>query len=272
MLGNNDKCKMSLAIDIGNTNIDVALFKGETYLRQWRMFTDVRRTGDEYSSIIQSFFRDADINASECIEWASLSSVVPGLTGAFVTAVESLIGKKPVVVSPSYYANLPVKITSNEMGTDLVCDALEAWCRYKEACITVDFGTALTFTAINGKGEVSGIAIAPGLATAMKSLFSNTAQLPQVPLEVPPSVLGMNTTACIQSGVVLGYKGLVEYIVARMKKEMAEKYGDDASKIHVVATGGLNSVLQPVTDIFEDVDKHLTLCGVRRFGELAQNS
>ena len=257
---------MTLAIDIGNTNIDVALFEGEKLARMWRIFTDVRRTGDEYASIMRSFFRSEELDAKEIVESTTISSVVPSLTDSFVHAAKILTGKDSVTVSSAHFDALPIKIPTAEMGSDLVCDALEAFSRTRSACITVDFGTALTFTAVRSTGEIAGVAIAPGLSTAMNSLFSSTAQLPQVPLEVPKSALGLNTTHCIQSGVILGYKGLIESLITKMKEEMSEKYGEKSVK--VIATGGLSSVLSSATEIFDEVDRYLTVSGVRRFGEI----
>lgn len=259
---------MTIAIDIGNTNIDVALFEDEKLIRLWRVFTDSRRTGDEYASVLRGFFRDEGIKPATALESVTISSVVPSLTESFIMATEMISGKKPIVVSPAHFEKLPLKIPSAEMGSDLVCDALEAFYRTKSACITVDFGTALTFTAVRSTGEIAGVSIAPGLGTAINSLFQQTAQLPQVPLEAPSSVLGLNTTHCIQSGVILGYKGLVEYIVNQIKSEMNQKYGE--TNIKVIATGGLSKVLAAQTTIFDSVDKFLTVSGVRRFGEFVK--
>ena len=146
----------------------------------------------------------------------------------------------------------------------MLCNAVEAWCRFKRAAIVVDFGTALTFTTIDQHGEVQGVAIAPGLGTALKSLSSNTAQLPLVELKAPATSLGANTIECIQAGVILGYKGLVEYMIERTKADLSARTGVAQADIHVVATGGLNSVLQPLVDCFEDFDKAFTLQGLRR--------
>ena len=133
-----------------------------------------------------------------------------------------------------------------------------------EATIVVDFGTALTFTTVDQYAHLQGIAIAPGLGTAIKSLSSNTAQLPLVELKAPPTSLGANTIECIQAGVILGYKGLVEYMINRTKDDLSARTGVSKDDIHVVATGGLNSVLQPLVDCFEDFDREFTLQGLRR--------
>ncbi len=261
---------MLLAVDIGNTNIVMALFDKDTLVKQWRVFSDERRTSDEYNAVIVSLFRDSKLN-TDVVKEAVLTSVVPTLLGPFIRLLENISGKKPLVIGPSMYDKLPITLPESavhEIGTDLICNAVEAYCRYNSACIVVDFGTALTFTAIDQNGAVQGVAIAPGLGTALKSLFSNTAQIPSVPLEAPPSSLGTNTIHSIQSGIVLGYKGLVESLIAQIKTDMVAKTGVAKDAIHVVATGGLNSVLKPITDVFEDVDKSLTLKGLKRIAEL----
>jgi type III pantothenate kinase len=255
-----------LCFDIGNTNIKTALFEGDKITHEWRISTDSKRTGDEYFSIIRTLVRDASIVLSD-IDSAVLSSVVPELIGPFVVVTQHLIGKKPLIIGSDMYGKLPVKVPESavhEIGTDLLCDALEAWSRYKNACIVADFGTALSFIAVDVKGNIAGVAIAPGIGTAFKSLFMNTAQLPSVPLEIPPSSLGTNTTESIQSGVLLGYKGLVEGLIAQMKTDLGKQTGVDAESVKTIATGGLNSMLQPLTNAFDDIDKELTLHGLRR--------
>lgn len=255
---------MLMVVDIGNTNIVVGLFHGEDLVQDWRLYTDPRRTDDEYSSIVRSLFRDSGI-APGTIEKTVISSVVPVLNETFTRMIEKLTGKPPLVLGPALYDKLSVKVPPSavhEIGTDLVCDAVAAYSHYRSACIVVDFGTALTFTAVGFDGEIKGVAIAPGLGTAVKALFRDTAQLPSVPLEVPPSSLGTNTIHSIQAGVVLGYQGLVESLILRMRKDL----GTDAPAI---ATGGLSHVLVPVTAIFDRVDEMLTLSGLKIIAEMA---
>jgi len=262
-----------LCFDIGNTNIKTALFDGDILTHEWRISTDSKRTGDEYYSIIRTLTRDALVPLQD-IDSAVVSSVVPALIGPFVIVTQHLIGKKPLIIGPDMYTKLPVTVPPSavhEIGTDLLCDAVEAWCRYRCACIIADFGTALSFTAVDGKGNIAGIAIAPGIGTALKSLFTNTAQLPSVPLEIPPSSLGTNTIESIQSGILLGYKGLVEGLMAQMKKDLARQTGADENSVKTIATGGLNSMLQPVTIQFDDIDKDLTLHGLRRAALYAED-
>jgi len=262
-----------LCFDIGNTNIKTALFDGDRIMYEWRISTDSKRTGDEYFSIIRTLTRDAAVSLSD-IDSAVVSSVVPALIGPFVIVSQHLIGRKPLIIGPDMYAELPVKVPESavhEIGTDLLCDALEAWNRYRSACIIADFGTALSFTAVDPEGNIAGIAIAPGIGTAFQSLFTNTAQLPSVPLEIPASSLGTNTIESIQSGILFGYKGLVEGLIAQMKKDLCRQTGADVKSVRTIATGGLNSMLQPVTDAFDDIDKDLTLHGLRRAAQYAED-
>lgn len=261
---------MILTIDIGNTNIKLALFEGENISHTWRVSTDTKRTGDEYFSIIGPLFQEAGIDYQK-IGKIVLSSVVPNLIGAFVIVSNHLIGKKPLIIGPDIYEKVGLGVPESakyEIGTDLFCDAFEAWSKYKSPCIVADFGTALSFTVVEQNGNIAGVAIAPGIGTAFMSLFNNTAQLPSVPLEIPPTSLGKNTTVAIQAGIVLGYKGLVESLVKQMKEDLHKEYGTKIEDIKVIATGGLNSMLQPITDIFDFTDKELTLFGMKRIGEM----
>ncbi len=263
---------MLLAVDIGNTNIVVALFHEEELVHEWRMYSDPNRTSDEYSSILFSLMRDAGVTLAS-INSSILSSVVPLLIGPFITVLERITGKKPFIVGPAIYDKLAIKIPTqavHEIGTDIVCNAVEAYASLNSPCITVDFGTALTLTAISGKGEILGVSIAAELRTALNSPLHNTAQMPAVPLEAPPDSLGTNTIHSIQSGIVLGYKGLVEFLIERMRSDMCAKTGASASDIKIIATGGLNSVLKPITSVFQTVDKQLTLKGLRRIASLLE--
>lgn len=263
---------MLFAVDIGNTNIVVAIFDEDRLTQQWRIASDVRRTGDEYTSVVLTLARDAGIDLGK-INKAIISSVVPDLIGAFVTVAQRVCGGKPYVISPalSLSGELPVRLpkgSTHELGTDLLCNALGAWNLFGGANIVVDFGTALTLTVTDSAGIIQGVDIAPGLRTAIYALATNTAQLPIVPLEAPPSTLGRTTREAMQAGVVLGYKGLVEYLVSQVKKDLELLTGD--KDVRVVATGGLNSVLKPLTDAFQVVDKELTLKGLKAISDIVQ--
>lgn len=263
---------MLLAVDIGNTNVVCALFEKDEVVCQWRMYSDVKRTSDEYATTLSMMMKDSGYSA-DAIDSAIVSSVVPLLTGPWISVTERITGHKPIIVGSSVYDKLPIKIPAvsvNEIGTDIVCNAVQAYTSLKKACIVVDFGTALTLTAIDNGGNIIGVSIAPGLRTAVNSLFNNTAQVPSVPLEAPPDSLGTNTIHSVQSGIVLGYKGLVEYLISCMKKDTAAKTGINPDDMQVLATGGLNSVLKPITSVFQTVDKLLTLKGLNTIANICR--
>jgi type III pantothenate kinase len=168
-----------------------------------------------------------------------------------------------VTVGPAVYGLLPLGVPNpREIGADLVANAFAAWKRTKGACIVVDFGTALTFTCVGHENAIKGVAIVPGLGTAVNALSRDTAQLPYVELAAPDSVIGTDTVMSIQAGVVYGYVGLVEHIVGRMKVELG-------GKVSVLATGGLCRIIADLTPVFDAVDPDLTLNGLALIAEYA---
>ena len=215
--------------------------------------------------------RDAGIDL-EKFDRAIISSVVPALIGPFVIVCQRVCRVQPVVITSSMAlgGKLPVHLPENstrELGTDLLCNAVAARKLFGERpSIVVDFGTALTLTVTSSKGEILGGTISPGLGTAVKALATSAAQLPFVPLETPPNIIGATTKDAIQAGVVLGYKGLVESLVREVKEELSRR-GEKIEDVVVVATGGLNSVLKPITECFTNVDKDLTVQGLRFISE-----
>jgi len=252
---------MILTVDIGNTNIVFGVADQNEWLKIWRIQTDLLKTADEYEVIFRSLFTSSGIGERE-IDRTVLSSVVPSLIRPFREMLGHLLDHSPVLVEPSQYKKLPVEILSpDEIGTDIVADATAAFIRYGGPCMVIDFGTALTFTTISKSGKILGVAIAPGLSTALKSLTGNTAQLRDVQLVTPPSVLGDNTIHALQSGIVLGFAGLVDSMVTRTEEELSEQ-------LKVIATGGLSSVLQNVSGKIQIIDENLTLDGLKFMAEI----
>ncbi|GAB4396766.1 MAG: type III pantothenate kinase [Microscillaceae bacterium] len=251
---------MLLAVDIGNSNIVLGLAQSQTWEAVWRITTSVQRGASAYAREINMFFLESNQKA-ENIQKVVLSSVVPGLTDTMMQVLHELFGLPVLRVGPDIYSRMPMAIERpHEIGSDLVANAVAAYDKFKDYSIVVDFGTALTFTTVSDSGQILGVAIAPGLKTAMYALFKNTAQLPEVPLELPPSAIGKNTTQALQAGVLLGYVGLVESLLARIQKELAQP-------CKVVATGGLSAILGPVAHLFDEIDPHLTLNGLRLIAE-----
>ena len=251
---------MQIIVDIGNTDAVFGLYDQTTWQHIWRTPARTQESAESYEGRLRLWLLEASIPLS-AIQMTVISSVVPDLMPTMRTMLSELFGLEPIVVGPAIYPLLPLDILRpHEIGADLVANALAAYTRYKRNCVVVDFGTALTFTTVSGAGKILGVAIAPGLKTAIRSLFANTAQLPEVPIEVPASALGLSTTHAIQAGVVLGYEGLVRSLLDRIR---AELNGDCIA----IATGGLSGQIPSLHDAFADVVPSLTLEGVRLIGE-----
>lgn len=256
---------MQLIVDIGNTDAVFGLYDQTEWRFVWRTPAKHDEPAAGYEARLRLWLLEATVPLS-AVQTAVLSSVVPDLTPTLRTTLTELFGHEPIVVGPGVYPLLPLEVLRpHEIGADLVANALAAYTRYGRNCTVVDFGTALTFTTVSSTGKILGVAIAPGLKTAIRALFANTAQLPEVPLDVPASALGLNTTHAIQAGVVLGYEGLVRSLLARIRTELA---GDCIA----VATGGLSGRMPQLRDAFVDVVPALTLDGVRLIGEAVRAS
>ena len=254
---------MLLAIDVGNSDVTIGLWNGESWVSQWRIPSRTDLPEVFFAVKLRDLFLE-DSRPVDSIKTIVLSSVVPGLTEKINSVVKTLFDKEPITLGPSVYAQLPLTILSpHEIGADLVANAVAAHLKLKQTCIVVDFGTALTFTTISGEGKILGVSIVPGLRTALKSLSQNTAKLFDVPLEMPKSALGTNTVTAIQSGIVIGYEGLVKNMVGAIRKEL----GVDCPAI---ATGGLSFVITSLKSFFHSVDPMLTLNGLRIIGELVE--
>lgn len=250
---------MLLAIDIGNTNVVCGLSHNNQWVEQFRIHTVINKTSDEYDVIFRTLLTSRNINLDH-ISKVVLSSVVPSLIRPISEMIKKLMGKAPLVLGPDLYPLLDIQICNPyEIGTDLVANAVAAHHNYSGNSIVVDFGTALSFTTIRKDGEILGVTIAPGLKTAMASLSQKTAQLPNVELAAPPSHIGENTVHAMQSGIVLGYRGLIESLVEGIIAEVGEP-------TNVIATGGLATVMIPLTKCFTATEPSLTLDGLRIIG------
>jgi len=251
---------MLLAIDIGNTDVVFGIYQQSKPIYIWRTATVSEAPVYRYQAFLQLQMLEADIIPGQ-IEKIVVSSVVPELTVPMTDALEKLTGVKPIIVNADTYPALRLDIDRPyELGSDLIANAIAVYHRYRQNSIIVDFGTALTFTAVTGDGRVVGVSIVPGLKTAVRALFAHTAQLPEVPLLQPETAIGKNTTHSIQSGILIGYEGLVKYMISRFKQEMG-------GECVVVATGGLSSIINTLATEFTDVDRALTLDGLRIIGE-----
>ncbi len=247
---------MLLAIDIGNTDIVFALDQDDCWQYVWREKSDADQLSGAYALMLKNYFLENDISIED-VDRSILSSVVPTLIPTIVAMIEMVFDHSPVVTGPSIYSKLAINtMNPTEIGTDLMANAAAAYNVYQDYCLIVDFGTALTFTTIDDGGSIMGVAIAPGIRTAMKSLSWNTAQLPEIELELPSSVLGKHTTHAMQAGILFGYIGLVEKMIDTIHEEIGRK-------CQVIATGGLSHVLTPLHTKFDKINRNLTLDGLK---------
>lgn len=252
---------MLLAIDIGNTNITLGLYRGEALGPRWRLATRHEKTPDEYGSVMLSLFQHAGIS-TEDIHAATMASVVPPLTASIRQACEQYFQCKPLIVDASTYTGLIIRYEeAGQVGADRIVDAVACYQLYGGPACIVDFGTATTFDAISSEGDYLGGAIAPGIGIAAEELFLRTAKLPKVSLNRPPAAVGKNTVHSLQSGLLFGYVGLVEGMVARFREELGPE-------MRVVATGGLADTIAMETRILSIVAPWLTLDGLRIIHEL----
>jgi type III pantothenate kinase len=254
---------MLLAIDIGNTNITLGLYDGKTAGPRWRLATAHERMPDEYGIQMLSLIRHVKID-SNAISAIAIASVVPPLTGIFEQACVKYFGTSPLVVDAGTKTGVRIKYEDpKQVGADRVVDAAATHRLYGGPACIVDFGTATTFDAISSEGDYLGGAIAPGISVASDALFQRAAKLPRVDFQRPPSAIGRNTVHSLQSGLLFGYVGLVEGMVARFRAELGPQ-------MKVIATGGLAEVLAKETDTIQIVAPWLTLDGLRIIYELNQ--
>ena len=247
---------MLLAIDIGNTNVTLGVFDGEKLLATYRLATHVNQMPDEYAVLILSLLQNRGIKASDITEGA-VSCVVPPLITTFNELFKKYFDIVPLFVGPGVKTGIRIRMDNpREVGPDRIADAAAAHHLYSgQSLIIIGFGTATTFNVVNREGDYLGGAIAPGINTAAEALFGRTAMLPRVELIAPKRAIGSNTIAAMQSGIMLGYLGLIEGMVARLQKELGEK-------ATVVATGGMAHLIAKQTPVIDIINTDLTLIGI----------
>ncbi|MDR3573098.1 MAG: type III pantothenate kinase [Anaerolineaceae bacterium] len=247
---------MLLCIDIGNTNIKLGLFDGEQLCCHWRIATERTRLTDEYAVLILSLIRSEGLTP-KTISGIAISSVVPALAQVFTELSQQYLHQEPLILVPGVKTGMRVNTEfPEEVGSDLVMNALGARHLYGSPVIVIGFGTATTFVAVSSTGDLEGVAIAPGILTSGDSLFRSTATLPQVALSRPATAIGKNTVRSIQSGFIFGFAALVEGLVERIRVELG-------ANARVIATGGLANLIMPETKVIEAVEPTLALIGLR---------
>jgi type III pantothenate kinase len=261
---------MLLAIDVGNTNMVMGIYRPATadtpsaQTQSWRIATPVRQTIDEVRMAIHALFALDGLDTAS-ITGVAISSVVPPIDSLLRDVVEKLFGIKPLFVEPGVKTGLPV-LTDNpaEVGADRIVNCVAAFERYGGPTIVVDLGTATTFDVISARGEFLGGAIAPGLGISADALFNSAARLSRVNIRKPAKVIGTGTVDNIQIGLFYGYVGLIDGICERMIAELGPE-------TKVIATGGFAKMLAESSRTIKGVDENLTLDGVRMIYERNQD-
>ncbi len=253
---------MILVLDVGNTNIVFGIYRGKELLKSWRIATDRNKTADEYGILIKQCF-DFENMPHKDIKAVVIASVVPNVMTALEEMSHGYFGLKPLIVGPGVRTGLNIKYDNpKEVGADRIVNAIGAYEKYGGPLVIVDFGTATTFCAIAENGDYLGGAIAPGINTSTEALFTHASKLPKVELEKPDRVICKNTIKSIQSGIIYGQVGMVDYLAKRMIEELGSEVKE------VVATGGLASLIKEESEVITKVDKQITLEGLRKIYEL----
>ena len=252
---------MLLAVDIGNTSTTLGVFDGEELHATWHVATGVHRMSDEYATLLLGLLRLEGLKTAD-IKAVALCSVVPPLISTFSELFERYFNISPLVVGTGVKTGVRIRMDNpREVGADRIADAAAAHHLYGGPVIIIDLGTATTFGIVSKEGDYIGGIIATGIATAAEALFTRTAQLPRVELAHPKHVIGTNTVAAMQSGIIYGYASLVEGMLARIQKELGEK-------TKVVATGGYAELIAKETKVIDEVNPNLTLLGLRLIYEM----
>lgn len=250
---------MLLVIDVGNSNIVFGVYKDEDLIYNWRISTDKERTTDEYALTFQQIFTHHKIDLAE-IKDIIISSVVPSLLHTLPNMSRKYFNIDPIVIGPGVKTGINILYDNpKEVGADRIVNSVAAYEKYGAPLIIVDIGTAITFDVINRNGDYLGGVIAPGIRISADALFMRTAKLPKVEILKPEKVIGKNTIASIQSGMVYGYIGMIDYIIERIVEESQI----ELSEFKIIGTGGFSQLITSESKYIDKMDSLLTLDGLR---------
>lgn len=263
-----------LAVDVGNTNTVLGVFRDGALIAHWRIQTIAERTADEYAVVLKALFEldgfpwrssepaapaaepDSAAGSRSAIDAAIISSVVPPTLFGMQQFFKRHCGGPALVVGPGIKTGMPILYENpREVGADRIVNAVAAFEELKSGCIVVDFGTATTWDVVNPKGEYLGGVIAPGVQISAEALYAHAAKLPRVELARPGKIVARNTIASMQAGLLYGYAGMVDAVVERIRAE-------SNFPLRCIATGGLASLIATETRTIEATDDLLTLKGL----------
>ena len=247
---------MLFAVDVGNTNLTLGVFRGEDLAGHWRLKTDREQTVDGWGVLFRNLLSLNGLSFDE-IRGMVVSSVAPALDDSLRKMSERYFKRTPLFVDATTDTGLKICIdTPKEVGADRIVNSVAAFARFGGPCVSVDFGTAINFDVISKDAEYLGGLLCPGLSVSAEALFRRTARLPQIEIREPQKLIGSNTVAALESGFYYGALGLLDGILERLIAQLGPE-------TKVVATGGQASVICPASKYVQVIDEHLTLTGLR---------
>ncbi len=248
---------MLLVMDVGNTNITLGVFDGESLEATFRMTTKIPRTSDEYGIIVRDLLQHNQICADD-ISAVVISSVVPNVMHSLTSAIIKYFHLTPLIVAPGIRTGIRIATENpRQVGADRIVDAVGAYELYGGPVIVIDYGTATTYDLVDASGAFVAGVTAPGIRTSAKAMWEEAAKLPEIEICKPKSILAQETISSMQAGLVYGQIGQSEYIIRHMKKESGFE------QLKVVATGGLGKLIASETKYIDIYDPNLTLQGMR---------
>jgi type III pantothenate kinase len=256
---------MIIVADAGNTNIKLAVFKGEYLKMVTRMSAKARKSPEAYRHEILSILCEHGVHPGD-IEGVAVSTVVPEATESFLEGARQLFLTEPLVVGSETKTGITIQTEHPaELGADRLVNAAAAFHIYGGPVLVIDFGTATTYDVMTRGGEFLGGIIAPGMEICAEALWAKTARLPKISIERPPRIMGTNTVSSMQSGIYYGYLGQVEYMIRRLKEEFETNF-------KVIATGGLSGMFNGATDVIDIFEPELTLKGLNYIARINRKS